>query len=331
MPLFQKIGERLHSFFVPSEGNSFRPHSLRRDALMAVVVLVCATEGFLVTSMVLQSRAPIFSAAVLEGALVSLTNNARADAHLSPLAENSELTIAAQAKANDMAARGYFAHTGPEGKLAWDWMHEAGYDYAYAGENLAAHFYNSDEVVQAWLDSPTHRANVMRSNFSDIGIGIARGTYQGQDTIFVVQLFGTSKAELGIVPDIKVEASKPDVAANPIVVADTPAPLPVSPVVVEESPRPQVAGASTPQMPGSIMRLLSSPRTLAMWVLLFFTTLILISMVLAFIIRIHIQPADLLINGLVVAAFILMLVASNDIFFSGVDLHGLPAAVIEAR
>jgi hypothetical protein len=82
----------------------------------------------------------------------------------------------------------------PDGVSPWHWFSEAGYTFAHAGENLAVHFTDSREVVEAWMKSPTHRANIVNGNYQEIGVGTARGRFEGYDTVFVVQLFGTPAA-----------------------------------------------------------------------------------------------------------------------------------------
>ena len=336
MDFLRLIRAQFHKHFVPSEQNTYRPHSLRRDFLISIVAAVCVVEGFLATSLTLQSHTSHFSASVLEGALISLTNAARADAHVGQLTDNPTLTLAAQAKAEDMAAHGYFSHVGPDGKQPWAWMHEAGYDYAYAGENLAAHFYDSSDVVQAWLNSPSHRENIMRGNYKEIGIGIARGSYQGTDTIFVVQFFGVTKAALGLQGGQKQNEVPAVAPSTPAAVADAPVSVAaVSAPQVQKQNVPAetsgaVKGSSISATPGLLDRLLSSPRTLAMWILLALLFIIALSIALAFFIRIHIQPVDLLINGMVVAAFVLCIIATNSYFFSKVDTGGFPAAAVSA-
>ncbi|MEK7085072.1 MAG: CAP domain-containing protein, partial [Patescibacteria group bacterium] len=81
-------------------------------------------------------------------------------------------------------------HFGPDGKSPWAWMHEAGYIFDYAGENLAVNFVDSKDVVAAWMHSSSHRDNVLSREFTEIGIGIAEGVYQGRKTVFVVEMFG---------------------------------------------------------------------------------------------------------------------------------------------
>ena len=128
--------------------------------------------------------------AVLPALLFDETNEARLEAGLSPLSEHEELNHAAQLKADHMAEYGYFAHYSPDGSSPWRWFREAGYDYAYAGENLAVRFSDSRRVVKAWLDSPSHRANILNEKYEHVGFATARGMYKGSETVFVVQLFG---------------------------------------------------------------------------------------------------------------------------------------------
>lgn len=134
-------------------------------------------------------------AAVVSAVLVDLANadrNALAP-DAGELAVNPQLVAAAQAKANDMALRGYFSHVGPDGREPWAWIRDAEYDYQYAGENLAVRFGDSIEVERAWLASPSHRANLLDGRFTEVGIATAYGFYEGQPTTFVVQMFAAPK------------------------------------------------------------------------------------------------------------------------------------------
>jgi hypothetical protein len=128
-------------------------------------------------------------AAVYAKVLVTLANESRLTG--GALKENILLTLAAQSKANDMAKNGYFSHVTPTGKTPWQWITEAGYNYAYAGENLAVNFTESEDVNKAWLNSPSHRANIVNGKFTEIGIATAEGMYNGQKATYVVQMFGT--------------------------------------------------------------------------------------------------------------------------------------------
>ena len=132
-------------------------------------------------------------ASVVHSVLVDLANRDRESKKLPPLKINPVLTAAAQAKADDMAARGYFAHVAPDGKEPWYWFEKVGYQYEYAGENLAIDFADSIDVQRAWMNSPTHRDNILNGRFTEVGIATAQGMYQGRLTTFVVQEFGTPK------------------------------------------------------------------------------------------------------------------------------------------
>jgi uncharacterized protein YkwD len=103
------------------------------------------------------------------------------------------LSTAAQKKADDMMAKHYFSHVSPSGIAPWHRFAESGYAYIYAGENLAMDFYTPANLEDAWMASPTHRANILNGKYKDIGFGIVQGTYQGKPAIFVVEFFGTKK------------------------------------------------------------------------------------------------------------------------------------------
>jgi hypothetical protein len=212
----KKSIQSLRDTFVPSKKNGHHPYIFRREAIVAVVMAILFVEaGFLVQEFVVFRKGD-FLASVLPGYVMSLTNVARGEANLRVLSENELLKRAAQKKADDMATRGYFSHTGPDGKLPWQWLDLVGYNYKYAGENLAVNFTDTKELVDGWLASPAHRANIMRNNFTDIGIGMATGTYQGRETIFVVQFFGTPSAQTAVkttaLPQIKKSTSSVEIA-----------------------------------------------------------------------------------------------------------------------
>ena len=137
------------------------------------------------------------SGLVINSVVVDITNQERSSIGLGELKVNDALKKAAQAKADDMAKNGYFAHNSPDGKTPWYWIDQTGYTYKAAGENLAVNFDYSKDVVNAWMNSPTHKANIVKAKYQEIGIGIAEGFYQGRPTVFVVQIFGTPKGEMG--------------------------------------------------------------------------------------------------------------------------------------
>lgn len=122
--------------------------------------------------------------------VIKKTNIERERRGLNPLREDSRLDRAAAAKAENMYAENYWAHYSPSGKDPWGFINNSGYKFVVAGENLAKNFYTSDEVVQAWMESPTHRDNLLNPKYVDIGIAVAEGQLNGQKTILIVQEFG---------------------------------------------------------------------------------------------------------------------------------------------
>ncbi|MBU2575621.1 hypothetical protein KKF64_00800 [Patescibacteria group bacterium] len=123
--------------------------------------------------------------------LIKITNEKRIEAGLDALEPNHKLTQAAHNKAIDIITNHYFAHTTPQGKPFYEWIEENGYYYLYAGENLAIDFKTNEATIIAWMNSATHRANILNQNYNDIGLVALRGNWDNRETIIVVQMFGS--------------------------------------------------------------------------------------------------------------------------------------------
>ena len=175
---------------------NFLEHQLdssKNKNIRFVAIFIAILElGFLVAPMVpaFEARSNSYMASVLPSVLDDLTNQNRQVQNLPILSVSPVLNKVAELKANDMAQKGYFAHTSPEGKAPWYWFDQAGYNYEYAGENLAVDFTDSVDVARAWMNSPKHKANILKNAYTEIGTAIATGTYQGHATVFVAQEFG---------------------------------------------------------------------------------------------------------------------------------------------
>ena len=122
--------------------------------------------------------------------IVRETNEARAAFNLPPLKEHYALDIAAAEKLNDMVNDGYFAHVAPDGTTPWHWIKKNQYGYISAGENLALGFIDPEDAVNGWLDSASHRDNLLDPDYKDIGVAVGRANLEGIDGILVVQVFG---------------------------------------------------------------------------------------------------------------------------------------------
>ena len=207
-----KIIQNFKLLFIPCSENKCRPSFLESRFLFWCILALFFLKIILV-SFVFCFPQNAFFAEINKATLFSLTNQERQSLGLNSLAENQKLKDAAYLKAQDMLRNDYFAHTSPAGISPWYWFGKAGYDYKYAGENLAIDFLDSGELYRAWDNSPSHRENIINSNYSDIGIAVVTGDFEGKETTVVVQLFG-----------LPVPAPTP---------APTPAPKPA-----EETPKP---------------------------------------------------------------------------------------------
>lgn len=127
-------------------------------------------------------------------ALIDQTNKVRVNNGLSALRVSEKLNAAAYAKAMDMLEKDYWSHTSPKGKTPWDFISEAGYAYEAAGENLAKGFKNDGDVINGWLNSQYHRDNIMSDDYTEIGIAVVSGDFNGKNTTIVVQMFGRPSA-----------------------------------------------------------------------------------------------------------------------------------------
>ncbi|MFI1417387.1 CAP domain-containing protein [Streptomyces sp. NPDC020731] len=121
------------------------------------------------------------------GEVIDLTNRERVRAGLPPLSHDPLLTAAAQAHSADMVARDFYSHTAPDGGRPWDRAAAAGSALRTIGENIACGQHSAAEVVQGWMNSPGHRANILGAGFTHIGVGFAGG---GRAGTYWTQLFG---------------------------------------------------------------------------------------------------------------------------------------------
>ena len=137
-----------------------------------------------------------FFSAITRDRLVDLINQVRQNNNLPPVSLNQTLDETAGFKVNDMLANNYFEHTSPSGVTPWSWFKKAGYNYAYAGENLAIDFAQTDAVFSAWMASPAHRDNILNPNFNEIGLAVKNGPLQNHDATLAVLVFGRPAAEI---------------------------------------------------------------------------------------------------------------------------------------
>jgi hypothetical protein len=187
-----QVKQFFHHFMLPRETNNFKAKALHLDLLtLYLVVMLLVTVGMKRISTNPGSVLG-FAVDINQTKLLELTNEERAKNGLPPLRMNEKLSQAANSKAQDMFSKGYWAHFAPDGSTTpWQFITGAGYSYRVAGENLAKNFPFSDSVVEAWMNSPSHRANMLRADYQDVGFAIVNGNLAGEDTTLVVEMFGT--------------------------------------------------------------------------------------------------------------------------------------------
>lgn len=184
-------------FFVPHISNNFRAKLLHHQVL-TTFVLGLFIGGFFLSS--LSSLSPKVLGQAIDISieeLVQLTNDNRIENGENPLKLNDKLSYAAALKAEDMFRDDYWAHNSPSGETPWVFIKNSGYTYIYAGENLARGFTDSEDVVKAWMASETHRQNLLSGNYEDIGFAVKKGKLKGEDTVLIVQMFGSTTLSPG--------------------------------------------------------------------------------------------------------------------------------------
>jgi hypothetical protein len=92
-----------------------------------------------------------------------------------------------------MFSQNYWDHTSPSGTQPWTFFEENNYSYVYAGENLAKGYTDSESTVKAWMESPSHKENILSSRYSEIGVAVGTGNINGKPTTLVVQMFAQPK------------------------------------------------------------------------------------------------------------------------------------------
>jgi len=151
--------------------------------ISAVIGLQLAYNG-IATGQVLGRQTYVTISSLLEQ-----TNQRRTSVGLGGLKLNEKLNKAAYLKAQDMLARQYWAHDAPDGTPPWKWLGDVSYQYDEAGENLAKNFSSTDGAMEAWMNSPTHKENILNSDYTEVGFAILDGELQGKSTSLVVALY----------------------------------------------------------------------------------------------------------------------------------------------
>lgn len=239
---------RLRDYFISSEYNDYKPWVITPQALAVFCVVIWGLR-FMVPAVA------SYAANTIDPTdLMNKINLERTQRFLPALNTNSKLSSAAASKAQDMITRSYFAHQDPDGNYVWPKIVAAGYTpYTALGENLAMDFTSASDVINAWMNSPTHRANIVNEKFEDQGLASVAGFYeQSRETIAVTSLFGTLQKTTKPTPTPTPEpayqtpATEPQPETQkPVVETPKPKPVVIPPVVVKAEPQPE----PTPEAP----------------------------------------------------------------------------------
>ncbi len=147
---------------------------------------------------------PLIATEVTVRSVIDSMNACRAKNGLPALREDKRLTKAADDRIQEMEDLEFWSHASPDGRSPFVWLRLSGYDHQYAGENLAAGFETTELLVEAWMESPGHRANILSPQFEDCGVAVIDGSTLGRATgRSVVVLFGRAKSA-----DVKPAAKK---------------------------------------------------------------------------------------------------------------------------
>lgn len=204
------LAAALNHLFIPHDSNNQRPRVLHPHAFLAYIVFIIFFGfGIRAASNVAPQILGIATNISVEDLLVN-TNKKRQDAGLPSLSINPQLSKAAYNKAQDMFTNDYWAHFGPNGESPWDFIISSGYSYSFAGENLAKDFDDSNSVVEAWMESPTHRDNILKPEYQDIGFAVVNGNLNGQETTLVIQMLGTSTKPTQALDTFTQEKTSPE-------------------------------------------------------------------------------------------------------------------------
>lgn len=184
------------ALFLPHHSNNHKAKLLHHHSLLTLIGLLVMAQSALSLFTTFHPSILGYASVIPPTKIIELTNQQRVAEGLAPLKENKALSEAAAAKAADMINRDYWAHNAPDGTEPWTFILNAGYSYLHAGENLARDFNNPDAIVEAWMKSSSHRANITSQKYQDIGVAVIDGNLNGVETTLVVQLFGTTQSAL---------------------------------------------------------------------------------------------------------------------------------------
>jgi hypothetical protein len=205
----------LRNLFIPHHRNNHKAKILHHSSLSKLVIFLLVVQVALTFFTRVKPGVLGYASNIGVDEILNLTNKQREGQGLGDLSFNPTLADSARRKASDMFAKNYWAHNAPDGTSPWAFFKQVNYNYLYAGENLARDFNDSTAVVQAWMDSQTHKENIMSPRYSEIGIAVVNGILNGQETTLVVQHFGKPATAVASIPPEAVSVKQAQIKPIP--------------------------------------------------------------------------------------------------------------------
>jgi len=187
----KRLKRWLRQWFIAGKHNHFHPKALRPIGLTSVALVLAFIPTLYNLTEAGKMQVLGYATNVTVTDLFILGNDERSKVGAKSLTLNPTLSQAALNKANDMLAHNYWAHDSPLGATPWSFITGAGYSYTSAGENLAKNFNSSAGVIYGWMNSPTHRDNVLSTKYQEVGYAVVNGVLLGEETTLVVAMYGS--------------------------------------------------------------------------------------------------------------------------------------------
>ncbi len=302
--MYKKAIQKIHYWTIPHEANEYRPQAVRHKTLAVYSALLISVKVLIIclASFAFPSAAEFSTITV--NRIIELTNEERVAEGLAPLKHNSVLDMSAKLKAEDMLTNDYFAHNSPDGINPWHWFREADYNYTYAGENLAMNFIEAEDAMQAWMNSPTHKENIMSPDYEDIGIAVVVGTIDGYKTTLVVQHFGKTYTAIS---GETFSSSRPEVAGEEI--------QEVEKGTEQQQTQPQTSVPAEEETARQQVELKESSNEWLVKVIKYAETFlvvllvfVILNLILTMIVRVEVQHKPIIIHALLVILLALILI-----------------------
>ncbi len=204
-----RIRTAFENLFTPTPVNGMTPWLLSPQSFVVYLFIAAITVLSPIYLRNLQLATLTAPLVFSSSDIIQLVNKSRGAAGLPPLKTSVVLDQVAVDKAADMLANRYFAHISPQAKTPWDFLSARNYRYAAAGENLALDYSTAQEAHDGFMNSASHRANILGRAYTELGVAVTQGDFEGRPAILVVQFFGRPRAATQAIARANASESAP--------------------------------------------------------------------------------------------------------------------------